>query len=168
MWAQLPQQWWPFLTDLQRHFYLPPWIHVCAIILQGVVALTKRAFYSFTSQPPSTLYARPKSGSSMQRRSERLAAILNKNSSMITSAAHVSNWDRQKVPKLQLFLLFPLHWGTGGFHAKKVCPYVRVSSTIWVCKTQKWFKYFVRGTVETENSLNTHISRLCTETITNS
>ena len=78
--------------------------------------------------------------------------------------ADFPNWDRQKVPKLQLFLLFPLHWGTGGFHAKKslsVCPFVRLSSTIWVCKTRKWFKHFVRGTVETENSLNTHISRLC-------
>ena len=31
------------------------------------------------------------------------------------------NWDRQKVPKLQLFLLFPLHRGSGGFRQKSVC-----------------------------------------------
>ena len=61
------------------------------------------------------------------------------------------NWDRQKVPKLQLFLLFPLHRKSGGFG---------MSSTIFVCKTEKWIKTFVRGRVETENRLNTHISRI--------
>ena len=65
------------------------------------------------------------------------------------------NWDRQKVPKLQLFLLFPLHRRSGGFR-KSVC----VSSTIFVCETEKWIKTFVRGQVETENRLNTHISRI--------
>ena len=42
---------------------------------------------------------------------------------------------------------------------------VRLSSTIWVCKPRKWFKHFVRGTVETENSLNTHISRSSSESV---
>ena len=42
------------------------------------------------------------------------------------------NWDRQKVLKLQLFLLFPLHWETGGFHAKKVC----LSVCLSVCPGQ--------------------------------
>ena len=31
------------------------------------------------------------------------------------------NWDRQKVPKLQLFLLFPLHRKSGGFDEKMSC-----------------------------------------------
>ena len=52
---------------------------------------------------------------------------------------------------------------TGGFHAKNVC----ASSTICVCKPQKWYEHFVRGTIGTENSLNTHISRLCAEVVTN-
>jgi hypothetical protein len=64
--------------------------------MQGVVALTTRALYSFTSQPSITLYARSKSGHSMQRRSERLAAVLNKNSSIITSVANVSK--EQNLP----------------------------------------------------------------------
>ena len=67
------------------------------------------------------------------------------------------NWDRQKVPKLQLFLLFPLHRKSGGFDEKmSECQ----SSTICVCETEKWIKTFVRGRVETENRLNTHISRM--------
>ena len=49
------------------------------------------------------------------------------------------NWDRQKVPKLQLFLLFPLHRGSGGFR-QKVCVCVCA-----VCRTEKWLKTFVRG-----------------------
>ena len=39
---------------------------------------------------------------------------------------------------------------------------VSLSSTIRVCRAKKWLDTFVRGTVVTENSLNTHISRLDT------
>ena len=52
----------------------------------------------------------------------------------------------------------------GVFMQKK---YVCASSTICVCKPQKWYEHFVRGTIGTENSLNTHISRLCAEVVTN-
>ena len=58
-------------------------------------------------------------------------------------------WDRQKVQKQQLFLFFPLHWQSGGFHEKSVC----VSSTISVCRTKMWLDTFVRGTVITEKHL---------------
>jgi hypothetical protein len=57
----------------------------------------------------------------------------------------------------------------GVFMQKKynVCLSVCASSTICVCKPQKWYEHFVRGTIGTENSLNTHISRLCAEAVTN-
>ena len=119
-------------------------------------------FQSFQTKAPSLCYE----GESVGVRFDKVYGI-SVSLFLQTSAQQMRtaflNWDRQKVPKLQLFLLFPLHWGTGGFHEKKVCPSVRLSSTIWVCKTRKWFEHFVRGTVETENSLNTHISRLCSE-----
>jgi hypothetical protein len=61
----------------------------------------------------------------------------------------VENWDRQKVPKLQLFLLF----------VKKVSVCVCVRGL----QNRKVVRNVLRGRVETENSLNTHISRLCSE-----
>jgi hypothetical protein len=50
----------------------------------------------------------------------------------------------------------------GVFMKKKsrlsVCPVRTYCGS--VSKTRKWFKHFVRGTLETENSLNTHITTL--------
>ncbi len=76
--------------------------------------------------------------------------------------------DRQKSPKASAFFVVPFTLTNWGFSCKKntttsVCP----SSTICVCKHQKWYEHFVRGTIGTENSLNTHISRLGPEVVTN-
>ena len=50
---------------------------------------------------------------------------------MMTLRARVkTNWDRQKVQKLQLFLLFPLLWPTGVFHQKIVC--LSVQYNLWL------------------------------------
>jgi hypothetical protein len=69
-------------------------------------------------------------------------------------------WDRQRVQKHQLFLLFPLHGRTGGGFSRKkslwVCGWVCPVQFVFVKRKSGSNISLVRGTVErleTENSL---------------
>ena len=61
------------------------------------------------------------------------------------------NWGRQNTQSLQAVLaVAPLKKGK---QLGDVRLFVCVSRTICVCKGEKWFRTFVRGTVRTENEI---------------
>jgi hypothetical protein len=75
------------------------------------------------------------------------------------------NWIDKKSKSISFLsselLFFVVTFVATSALANSVCE----SRTILAFECEKWLEHSVRGTAGTENSLNTHISRLCSEII---